>query len=79
MPARLGPGGWPCHPIFHGGPLRLVGDVAGGSAMCRGGQGGLGTPYYYLLPATTYFLLLLLPITYKKKHIPKEEDEEEEE
>ena len=38
-PARLGPGGWPCHPIFHGGPLRLVGDAAGGSAMCRGGQG----------------------------------------
>ena len=59
MPARPGPGGWPCHPIFHGGPLRLVGDAAGGSAMCRGGQGASArtttTTYYqlHLFPATT--------------------------
>ena len=57
-PARLGPGGWPCHPIFHGGPLRLVGDAAGGSAMCRGGTGASArttTTYYqlHLFPATT--------------------------
>ena len=66
MPARLGPGGWPCHLIFHGGPLRLVGDVAGGSAMCRGGTGASArttTTYYqlHLLPATTTTTNHLLP------------------
>ena len=66
-PARLGPGGWPCHPIFHGGPLRLVGDAAGGSAMCRGGQGASArtttTTYYqlHLFPAATTTTNYLLP------------------
>ena len=80
-------GGWPCHLIFHGGPLRFVGDAAGGSAMCRGGTGASArttTTYYQLLPTS---LLLLLHTTFylqketykkkKKKKKPEEKDEEE--
>ena len=41
MPARLGPGGWPCHPIFEwGAPMFFMGDVAGGSAIVPRREGG---------------------------------------
>ena len=41
MPARLGPGGWPCHSILGwGAPMVFMGDVAGGSAIVPRREGG---------------------------------------
>ena len=49
MPARLGPGGWPCHSILGwGAPMVFMGDVAGGSAIVPRREGGPAHPLFRL-------------------------------
>ena len=63
MPARLGPGGWPCHSILGwGAPMVFMGDVAGGSAIVPRREGGPAHTIFRLrakgLPTLLYRSLL---------------------